>query len=79
MSPSSSYFNPIETAWTWVKARCSNELIALNGRQPNTDWMYETLLQICNRMPGPVVNKIVHCCEKLLRSYLQENHLSLPG
>ena len=79
MPPSSSYFNPIETAWAWVKARWSNELIALNGRQPNTDWMYETLLQICNSMPGPVVDKIAHCCEKLLRSYLLENDPPLPG
>ena len=79
MPPSSSYFNPIETAWAWVKARWSNELIALNGRQPNTEWMYETLLQICNSMPGPVVDKIAHCCEKLLRSYLLENDPPLPG
>ena len=79
MPPSSSYFNPIETAWAWVKARWSNELIALNGRQPNTEWMYETLLQICNSMPGPVVDKIAHSCEKLLRSYLLENDPPLPG
>ena len=79
MPPSSSYFNPIETAWAWIKARWSNELIALNGRQPNTEWMYETLLQICNSMPGPVVDKIARCCEKLLRSYLLENDPPLPG
>ncbi len=70
MPPSSSYFNPIETAWAWVKARWSNELIALNGKQPNTAWMFETLLQICESMPGPVVDKISHSCEKLMQSYL---------
>ena len=79
MPPSSSYFNPIETAWAWIKARWSNELIALNGRQPNTAWMFETLLQICNSMPGPVVVKIAHSCEKLMRSYLVENDPPLPG
>ena len=78
MPPSSSYFNPIETAWAWVKARWSNELIALNGKQPNTEWMFEILLQICESMPGPVVDKIAHCCEKLLRSYLLENDPPLP-
>jgi hypothetical protein len=41
--------------------------------------MYETLLQICNSMPGPVVDKIARCCEKLLRSYLLENDPPLPG
>ena len=79
MPPSSSYFNPIETAWAWVKARWSNELIALNGKQPNTEWMFEILLQICESMPGPVVDKISHSCEKLLRSYLLENDPLLPG
>ena len=79
MPPSSSYFNPIETAWAWVKARWSNELIALQGRQPNKDWMYETLLQICESMPGSVVEKIAHSCEKLMRGYLVENDPPLPG
>ena len=35
--------------------------------------MLEILLQICVKMPGPVMDKISHSCEKLLRSYLLEN------
>jgi hypothetical protein len=41
--------------------------------------MFEILLQICESMPGPVVDKISHSCEKLLRSYLLENDPLLPG
>ena len=40
--------------------------------------MFEILIQICESMPGPVVDKISHSCEKLLRSYLLENDPPLP-
>jgi hypothetical protein len=41
--------------------------------------MFETLLQICESMPGPVIDKIAHSCEKLMRSYILENDPPLPG
>ena len=31
LPPISSYFNPIETIWAWVKGKWRNELIALQG------------------------------------------------
>ena len=31
MPPISSYFNPIETIWSWLKGKWRNELIKLNG------------------------------------------------
>ena len=31
MPPISSYFNPIETVWSWLKGKWRNELIKLQG------------------------------------------------
>ena len=32
MPSTSSYFNPIETIWSWVKQKWRKELINLNGK-----------------------------------------------
>ena len=29
--PTSSYFNPIETIWSWIKNKWRNALVDLNG------------------------------------------------
>ena len=43
MPPTSSYFNPIETIWSYIKFKWRNKLTDLNGEQPNKKFMEETL------------------------------------
>jgi transposase len=44
LPPCSSYFNPIETIWSWVKAKWKNSLLQLqNLNEIYTEWMAEEL------------------------------------
>ena len=48
LPPCSSYFNPIETIWSWVKAKWRNSILQLsNLNQSHTDYMKEELQKIC--------------------------------
>jgi hypothetical protein len=48
----SSYFNPIETVWSWVKSKWRNRLLQLQDlNESHKDWMQTELLSICKNCP----------------------------
>ena len=52
LPPCSSYFNPIETVWSWVKSKWRNSLLLVkNLRESHTEWMREELSRICQSCP----------------------------
>ena len=72
MPPLSSYFNPIETIWAWVKQKWRQELIQLLGAQPTRKYMIQTLTKICEEAPSPVVTNIARSCIKLMYRYFDK-------
>ena len=52
LPPNSSYFNPIETVWSWVKCKWRNTLLQLQDLKVNhTYWMQTELSSICKSCP----------------------------
>ena len=48
----SSYFNPIETIWSWVKSKWRNSLLQLQDlNESHKDWMQTELSSICKSCP----------------------------
>ena len=48
LPPCSSYFNPIETVWSWVKEKWKNSLLQLKDlNEIHAEWMAEELSRIC--------------------------------
>ena len=56
LPPNSSYFNPIETVWSWVKCKWRNTLLQLQDlKVSHTDWMQTELSQIFKNYPKLVI------------------------
>jgi transposase len=52
LPPCSSYFNPIETIWSWVKSKWRNSLLQLQDlNESHKDWMQTELSSICKSCP----------------------------
>jgi len=69
MPPLSSYFNPIETIWSYIKQKWRNELVQLLGAQPSKRYMNRTLERLCEDTPPLVVTNIANSCIALMRKY----------
>jgi transposase len=56
LPPCSSYFNPIETIWSWVKAKWKNSLLYLSDLDSgHAEWMKAELAKICQSCPKEVI------------------------
>jgi hypothetical protein len=73
LPPCSSYFNPIETIWSWVKARWKNSLLQLqNLNEIYTEWMAEELQRICESCPREVIQNILRSSVGLMLKYMNQ-------
>ena len=69
----SSYFNPIETIWSWVKSKWRNRLLQLQDlNESHKDWMQTELSSICKSCPEKVIHNIVNSCNRLMKKFLKE-------
>ena len=73
LPPCSSYFNPIETIWSWVKAKWKNSLLQLqNLNEIYTEWMAEELQRICESCPREVIQNILRSSVGLMLKYMNQ-------
>ena len=73
LPPCSSYFNPIETVWSWVKAKWKNSLLqAKDLKEDHHDWIRGELSRICQSCPEQVLHNIVKSCSRLMHKYLKQ-------
>ena len=73
LPPNSSYFNPIETVWSWVKCKWRNTLLQLQDlKVSHTDWMQTELSTICKSCPELVIHNIVNSCNGLIKKFFKE-------
>ena len=73
LPPCSSYFNPIETIWSWVKAKWRNSLLQLPDlNQSHTEWMKEELRRICQSCPKQVIQNILRSSTGLMIKYMNQ-------
>ncbi|MFN9900673.1 MAG: transposase, partial [bacterium] len=73
LHPCSSYFNPIETVWSWVKAKWKNSLLQTKDlKEDHQDWIQEELSRICKSCPEQVLLNIVNSCSRLMHKYLKQ-------
>jgi len=71
LPPCSSYFNPIETIWSWVKAKWRNSLLLIPDLdQYHTQWMNEELSRICQSCPKEVIQNILRSSTGLMIKYM---------
>ena len=74
LPPNCSYFNPIETVWSWVKGKWRNELLQVKDLYlSHKDWMPIELSKICKSCPEIVINNIVNSCDKLMKGFLEDH------
>ncbi len=71
----SSYFNPIETMWAWIKAKWRKKLIEPLDYNPDKEYLLRELQKICDTVPPHVVRHISAHCFKILKSYSEEKLL----
>jgi transposase len=71
----SSYFNPIETMWAWIKAKWRSKLVEPKEFNPEKDYLLRELQKICDTVPPHVVRHISAHCFKTLKSYIEEKLL----
>ena len=73
LPPNSSYFNPIETIWSWVKGKWRNILLQIQElKESHKDWMQTELSSICKSCPSLVIHNIVNSCNGLMKKFLKE-------
>jgi hypothetical protein len=73
LPPCSSYFNPIETIWSWAKCKWRNRLLQLQDlSEPLTDWMREELSKICGSCPREVIQNILRSSTGLMIKYMNQ-------
>ena len=73
LPPCSSYFNPIETIWSWAKGKWRNRLLQLqNLSEPLADWMREELSKICGSCPREVIQNILRSSTGLMIKYMNQ-------
>ena len=73
LPPCSSYFNPIETIWSWVKAKWKNSLLQLPDlNQTHAQWMSEELGRICKSCPIEVIQNILRSSTGLMIKYMNQ-------
>jgi transposase len=71
----SSYFNPIETMWAWIKAKWRSKLVEPKEFNPEKDYLLRELQKICDTVPPHVVRHISAHCFKTLKSYIEDKLL----
>jgi transposase len=71
----SSYFNPIETMWAWIKAKWRSKLVEPKEFNPEKDNLLRELQKICDTVPPHVVRHISAHCFKTLKSYIEDKLL----
>ena len=73
LPPCSSYFNPIETIWSWVKAKWRNSLLQLPDLNvSHCQWMSEELESICKSCPKEVIQNILRSSSGLMIKYMNQ-------
>ena len=73
LPPCSSYFNPIETIWSWVKAKWRNSLLQLGDLdQSHAEWMKAELGRICQSCPKEVIQNILRSSTGLMIKYMHQ-------
>ena len=71
LPPSCSYFNPIETIWSWVKGKWRKLLLQVKDlRKRHYKWMPVELSNICKSCPEQVIHNIVKSCDNLMKGFL---------
>jgi len=71
----SSYFNPIETMWAWIKAKWRSKLVEPKEFNLEKDYLLRELQKICDTVPPHVVRHISAHCFKTLKSYIEDKLL----
>ena len=71
----SSYFNPIETMWAWIKAKWRKKLVEPKDFNPDKEYLLRELQKICDTVPPHVVRHISAHCFKILKGYIEEKLL----
>ena len=73
LPPCSSYFNPIETIWSWVKAKWRNSLLQLPDlNSSHAEWMSQELARICQSCPKEVIQNILRSSTGLMVKYMKQ-------
>ena len=73
LPPCSSYFNPIETIWSWVKAKWRNSLLQLPDlNSSHAEWMSQELARICQSCPREVIQNILRSSTGLMVKYMKQ-------
>lgn len=73
LPPCSSYFNPIETIWSWVKAKWRNSLLQLQDlNNSHAEWMSSELARICGSCPREVIQNILRSSTGLMIKYMRQ-------
>ena len=73
LPPCSSYFNPIETIWSWVKCKWRNSLLQLQDlNEAHQDWMKDELSKICSSCPREVIQNILRSSTGLMMKYMSQ-------
>jgi transposase len=73
LPPCSSYFNPIETIWSWVKCKWRNSLLQLQDlNKAHKDWMKDELSRICSSCPREVIQNILRSSTGLMIKYMSQ-------
>ena len=69
----SSYFNPIETIWSWVKTKWRNSLLQLPDlNSSHAEWMSQELARICQSCPKEVIQNILRSSTGLMVKYMKQ-------
>ena len=50
-----SFFNPIETIWAWVKYQWRNLLLDPTLESVDIDFLVQSMVEICDNIPGSIV------------------------
>ena len=65
-----SFFNPIETIWAWVKGQWRNRLLDPALEKPDMEFLISSLAAICDNIPSPIVQNIRGHTFKIIREYM---------
>ena len=68
-----SFFNPIETIWAWVKLQWRNKLLdpEVASKNPDIVFLAKSLAHICDNIPGGIVQNIAGHTFKIMREYMR--------
>ena len=67
-----SFFNPIETIWAWIKLQWRKRLLdpEFAVQNPDISYLTKSLASICDNIPGSIVQNIAGHTFKIMREYM---------